>query len=166
MALNAFLKLKGAKQGDINGGSIQKGREGKIVVVGANHEVLSPSSGSGGAAIGKRVHKPFVIIKLLDKSSPLLYNALVNNENLVVWELQFFTNAMPGQGPGMEKQHYTVKLTNARITDIRFIMADNKFPDLAGLSEYEEVEFVYQSIEWTWVDGGITAKDDWSLTNV
>ena len=50
MALNAFLKLKGAKQGDINGGSIQKGREGKIVVVGANHEVLSPSSGGGGAA--------------------------------------------------------------------------------------------------------------------
>ena len=23
------------------------------------------------------------------------------------------------------------------------------------------LEFTYQKIEWTWVDGGITASDDW-----
>ena len=48
MALKAHLRLKGQKQGLIN---------------------------------GKRQHKPFVITKVLDKSSSLLYNALCNNEN-------------------------------------------------------------------------------------
>ncbi len=28
-------------------------------------------------------------------------------------------------------------------------------------AEYEEVAFTYQKIEWTWMDGGITAMDDW-----
>jgi type VI secretion system secreted protein Hcp len=25
----------------------------------------------------------------------------------------------------------------------------------------EEWSFTYQKIEWTWLDGGITASDDW-----
>jgi hypothetical protein len=25
----------------------------------------------------------------------------------------------------------------------------------------EEVQFTYQKIEWTWVDGGITSSDTW-----
>jgi len=40
-------------------------------------------------------------------------------------------------------------------------MPNNKRSDLAGLETYEEVEFVYQRIEWTWVDGGLVAADDW-----
>ena len=45
-------------------------------------------------------------------------------------------------------------------------MPNNKIPELAKLLEYEEISFTYQSIEWTWVDGGITAKDDWEAPNV
>ena len=33
MALNAYLKLKGQKQGEIKGSVTQKGREGKIMVI-------------------------------------------------------------------------------------------------------------------------------------
>jgi type VI secretion system secreted protein Hcp len=28
-------------------------------------------------------------------------------------------------------------------------------------SEYEEIAFTYQKIEWTWTDGGITSSDEW-----
>jgi type VI secretion system secreted protein Hcp len=163
MALNAFLKLKGEKQGDIKGSVTQKGREGKIMVIAANHEVVTPRDIVSGLPVGRHTHKPFVITKQLDKSSPLLYTALVNNENIISWELQFWTAAAGagGAGAGTEKQHYTVQLNNARITDIRFVMPNNKIPELAKLTEYEEVEFVYESIEWTWTDGGITASDKW-----
>ena len=27
---------------------------------------------------------------------------------------------------------------------------------------YERLSFTYQSIEWTWKDGGITAQDTWA----
>ncbi len=164
MAQNAYLTLKGQKQGDIKGGVTQKGREGSILVHAASHDVVSPRDVASGQASGKRMHKPFVITKEIDKSTPLLYQALVTNENLPVWTLRFFRVATAGAGgPSVEAQHYTVKLTNASITSIGFRMLDNQVADLARRSEYEEIAFVYQRIEWTWVDGGITAADDWNV---
>ena len=162
MALNAYLKLKGQKQGEIKGSVTQKGREGKIAVIAVSHEIVSPRDAASGLPTGKRMHKPFVITKELDKSSPLLYNILVNNENVPEWELQFWTPQLKATtGSGVEVQHYTVKLTNANIASIAFRMANNKHPDLMRFAEYEEIAFTYQKIEWTWVDGGIMAMDDW-----
>jgi type VI secretion system secreted protein Hcp len=157
MALNAYLKLKGQKQGEIKGSVTQKGREGKIMVIAVSHEIISPRDHASGLPTGKRMHKPFVITKELDKSSPLLYNLLTNNENVTDWELQFWRPS----GTGAENQNYTVKLTNANVASINFRMANNKHPDLMKFSEYEEIAFTYQKIEWTWVEGGITAMDDW-----
>jgi type VI secretion system secreted protein Hcp len=157
MALNAYLKLKGQKQGDINGSVTQKGRENKIMVIAVSHEIMSPRDPASGLPTGKRMHKPFVVTKELDKASPLLYNVLVNNENITEWELQFWQPS----ATGAEKQHYTVKLVNANIASIHFRMLNNKNPDLMRYAEYEELAFTYQKIEWTWMDGGITAMDDW-----
>ena len=162
MALNAYLKLKGQKQGEIKGSVTQKGREGKIAVIAVSHEIVSPRDPASGLPTGKRMHKPFVITKELDKSSPLLYNALVNNENISDWELQFWTPQLKAaSGTGVEVQHYTVKLTNANLASLAFRMPNNKHPDLMKYAEYEEVAFTYQKINWTWVDGGISAEDDW-----
>jgi type VI secretion system secreted protein Hcp len=157
MALNAYLSIKGQTSGQVNGSVTQKGRENKIMVIAVNHDVISPRDPASGLPTGKRMHKPFTITKELDKSSPLLYNLLVNNENITDWELQFWRPS----ATGAENQHYTVKLTNANIASINFRMANNKHPDLMKFAEYEEIAFTYQKIEWTWVDGGITAMDDW-----
>jgi type VI secretion system secreted protein Hcp len=162
MALNAYLKLKGQKQGDIKGSVTQKGREGKIMVIAVSHEITSPRDAASGLPTGKRMHKPFVITKELDKSSPLLYNALCNNENITEFELQFWTPQTGAVGgAGTEKQHYTVKLTNASIADIKFTMLNNKNPELMRYAEYEEIAFTYQKIEWIWNDGGIMSTDNW-----
>src|SRR5262245_26518966 len=101
MALNAYLRLKGQKQGEIKGSVTQKGREGSIMVIAVTHEILSPRDPASGLPTGKRMHKPFVVTKELDKSSPLLYSVLVNNENVPEWSLQFWTpqlNAAGGVG--------------------------------------------------------------------
>ena len=162
MALNAYLKMKGQKQGEIKGSVTQKGREGKIMVIAVSHSIISPRDAASGLPTGKRMHKPFVITKELDKSTPLLFNVLVNNENVTEWSLQFWTPQIKAaQGGGVEVQHYTVKLVNANIASIDFRMANNKNPDLMKFAEYEEVAFTYQKIEWTWNEGGITSDDDW-----
>lgn len=157
MALNAYLKLKGQKIGEIKGSVTQKGREGKIMVIAVSHEIVSPRDAASGLPTGKRMHKPFVITKELDKSTPLLYQVLTQNENITEWELQFWQPS----ATGAERQHYTVKLTNANIASIAFRMPNNKHPDLMKFTEYEEIAFTYQKISWTWTDGGITAEDDW-----
>jgi len=162
MALSPYLKLKGTKQGEIKGSVIQKGREGKIMVIAVSHEIVSPRDAASGLPTGKRMHKPFVITKELDKSSPLLYNMLVNNENISEWELEFWTPQIKAStGTGAEVQHYTIKLTNANIASINFRMANNRHPDLMKFAEYEEVAFTYEKIEWIWKDGGISAEDSW-----
>lgn len=167
MALNAYLKLTGKKQGQIKGSVTQKGRENTIMIIAVSHEIVSPRDIATGQATGKRMHKPFVITKELDKSTPLLYKALVTNENLSEFNLDFWQpNVTASGGAGVEKQHYSVKLTNAKISDIRFTMLNNKNPELTRYAEYEEISFVYEKIEWTWKEGGITATDDWAATTV
>ena len=148
-ALNAYLKLKGQKAGEIKGSVTQKGREGAIMVIAVSHEIVSPRDAASGLPTGKRMHKPFVITKEIDKSTPVLYRALASNENLSSAEFTFVDTVK-----GVETPVYTVKLTNANIASIRLIEgADGKL--------VQEVTFTYQKIEWTWVDGGITAMDDW-----
>ena len=162
MALNAYLKLKGQKQGEIKGSVTQKGREGKIMVIAVSHEIVSPRDAASGLPTGKRMHKPLVITKELDKASPLLLQMLTHNENIPEFELQFWTPQVKATGgAGMEVQHYTIKLTNANIASISFRMLNNKNPELTRYTEYEEIAFTYQKIEWLWNDGGIMAMDDW-----
>ena len=99
-----------------------------------------------------------MIVKEIDKSSPKLWSALVNNENLTTWVLRFWAAA----STGMEQEIYTITLTNASISSMREYMDDNLIPANATLPMLEEVAFTYQKIQWTWTDGGITAEDDWS----
>jgi type VI secretion system secreted protein Hcp len=162
MALNAYLKLKGATQGDIKGSVTQKGREGKIMVIAVSHQIVSPRDAASGLATGKRQHLPFIITKELDKSSPLLFSALVNNENLTTFELLYFKPQLSGLGAGAETNNYKVELTNAQIVDIKHTQLNNKLPEYANLPVLEEVAFTYEKITCTWVTGGITANDDWN----
>ena len=162
MALNQYLRLKGQTQGEIKGSVTQKGREDSIMVIAVSHEIVSPRDPSSGLPTGKRMHKPFVVTKELDKSSPLLYNVLVNNENVTEWELKFWTPQLKAlSGGGTEVNHFTVQLINANIANITFKSPNNRHPELMKIAEYEEVAFTYQKIIWTWNDGGITADDDW-----
>jgi type VI secretion system secreted protein Hcp len=142
---------------------VQKGREGKIGVIAVSHSIVSPRDSQSGLPTGQRQHKPFVITKELDKSSPILYSMLCTNENITEWTLQFWTPQIrAAAGTGTEVQHYTVKLTNANIASINFVQPNVRDPNLVKFAEYEEVAFTYQKIEWTWTDGGIMAMDDWA----
>jgi type VI secretion system secreted protein Hcp len=157
MALSAYLTLKGQKQGTIKGGVTQKGREGSILVHSFSNEILSPRDPSSGLPTGKREHKPVFILKEVDRASPLLWTALVTNENLTEWQLKFWTPT----ATGVEKEIYTIELTNASIASVREYMPDNEDPARASLPLLEKISFVYQKIEWTWMDGAVYAADDW-----
>jgi type VI secretion system secreted protein Hcp len=149
-ALNAYLKMKGEKSGDIKGSVTQKGREGSIQLISVSHEIVSPRDAASGLPTGKIQHKPLVIRKQIDKSSPLIASALTNNERIKTWEMSVYQP----NAKGAETVAYTIKLTNASIASIRLVT------DADGNMQ-EEIAFTYQKIEWTWADGGITAMDDW-----
>ena len=162
MALNAYLKLTGETQGEIKGSVTQAGREDSIAVIGFDQEITSPRDAASGLPTGKRQHGPLTIAKEVDKSSPLIYSAMVNNENITELELRCWQPSPTGQ----EVQHYTIQLENASISKIRQEMLNNKYPENMQHKEREHVSFCYQKIIWTWEDGGITAEDDWEAPNV
>jgi type VI secretion system secreted protein Hcp len=161
MALNAYLKLKGQKQGEIKGSVTQKGREGAILVFAVDHSIVSPRDAASGLATGKRLHKPIKITKEVDSASVLLYSALVTNENLTEWEMNFWRPMTRSAGSGSEEQYFTIKLTNANVASVHLVKPNTKDPNLLKLPDYEEIEFTYQKIEWIWTNGGVTAMDDW-----
>jgi type VI secretion system secreted protein Hcp len=113
-------------------------------LTGFAHEIVSPRDPASGLPTGKRMHKPITITKQLDATTPLLLNALVSNETL--------TSVLIGLDRD-GKQVATVKLTNASISDY------------VATGGNENWSFTYQKIEWTWLDGGITAQDDWEAPN-
>lgn len=140
------MTLRGQKQGNILGSCRYKGRDGTIVVEEFVHDIVSPRDAASGLPTGQRQHKPITITKRIDRSTPLLYNAMVNNENLTNVAFLFYRTGREG----LTEQYYTVELVNASISEIR----------PAG-RDVENISFCYQKIIWTWNDGGITAMDDW-----
>jgi type VI secretion system secreted protein Hcp len=141
-----LLTLDGQTQGAIEGGVMAEGYEGSISVLGFSHSVISPRDAASGLPTGKRQHRPVVITKRIDKSTPLLFQALVNNENIPHLHLRFYRETPEG----VREHFYTIELLNASISQIE-----------AGYPNTEAITFYYQKIIWTYEDGGVTTEDDW-----
>jgi type VI secretion system secreted protein Hcp len=155
MALNAYLKLKGSKLGEIKGSVTQKGREGRILVLGSSHAL-----GSAEAGLPLQ-HQPYELVKPVDQATPLLYQALVSGEVFSECEIQYWTPRTGGStGAGTEVQHYAVKLVNARLLDIAFEQPLTLDPALARWPESETLRLGYEQIEWRWTSTGKSAVAD------
>jgi type VI secretion system secreted protein Hcp len=128
----ATVMVTGQKQGQFS--------QAPIEVTAISHEIVSPRDPASGLPTGKRQHKPIVITTEWGASTPLFLNALTQNENLTSVLIGLLRDG---------KQVATIQLTNASISQF----------DQHG--ENVTLQFTYQKITWTWVDGGITAQDDW-----
>lgn len=132
------IEITGERQGEF------QGSDGPMMeIISFSHEIVSPRDAASGLPTGRRQHKPITITKEIDKASPLIFQALVDNENLteILIGLLKDGNAVA-----------TVRLTNASVAG------------RAQKGNYETISFVYQRIEWTWLDGNITAEDDWEAS--
>lgn len=148
-----YLSLKGETQGDIIGSVTENGHEDSIEVLSYSHSIISPRDAASGLPTGKRQHSPLVITKQIDRSTPLLYQALIMNEELTTWKLEFWKISQTGKS----EMFYSIELYKASIAEIS--------PRGSNFGSTEHVAFCYQKITWTWVDGGVTAEDDWETPN-
>ena len=148
MAMMAYMKVKGQKQGNIQGSVTQKGREGSIQVIEFHHSVVSPRDAASGLPTGKRMHRPLTITKPTDKATTHLYSALTTNENLPEVTIDFWTSQIKAAtGGGTEVQFYTVKLINASISSITTVLPNADNPAVQKMPLNDVVEFTYQKIE-------------------
>ncbi len=146
-----FATITGQKSGLIRGEVIQKGREQQHTILDFEYSVVSPRDPASGLPTGKRQHKLVRLLKKVTAASPLLFNTLVNNENLTQVKLDFWEPTRVGS----EIQTQTITLQNAYVASWRQFV----HPEL-GL--VEELELSFQKITIEWRQGGITAQDDWT----
>ena len=152
MALIAYLTLRGQKQGDIKGGATEKGREGSIPLISVAYDVETPLDPASGLPTGKRVHKPIRVVKVIDQATPKLLQALVTNEVLTSVRIEFWRPVPEAVSP-----YFIIVLTNALLAGIALAPSGE---DVSN--EYEQVQFTYQKITWSYPETGDTAEDDWS----
>ena len=152
--IHLFLKANGT---DIKGESSQNslGRQDSIECLYFEHLVQTARDAGSGMATGKRQYSPIIIRKRIDKSSPLLLKALVENQ-AVTGVFKFFRPNPAGDGT--TEQFYTVSFKAGRITSIKQYVADtfvatNNYPPL------EEVAITFNNINLTYTNGGITQED-------
>ena len=156
-SIHLYLKANGE---DIQGESTQVslGRENSIECVEFKDAVRTAREHGSRMAVGRRVHEPIVVVKRIDKSSPLLARALCNNEN-VAGTFKFFRPTPTGDGTA--EHFYTIEFTDGRIDSIvrhspnAFDPAESKNPPL------ETISFVFGTITWTYEPTGASHHDSW-----
>ena len=160
MAETVHLYLK-ANGSDIKGDSTQKslGREGSIECVYYEQEVVTARERGSGIASGRRQYTPLLIRKRIDKSSPLLMKALVENA-VIDGTLKFFRPNPTGDGT--TEQFYTVAIKQGRINHIKQYVPSTIVPSSSFEPPLEEVSFVFHTISWTYTNGGVQHEDTWS----
>ena len=86
MPIPAYMSVEGVTQGLITGGALsedsvgnlyQEGHDDEFMVQAFEHQIAIPRDAQIGQPSGTRIHMRMKVTKIFDKSSPLLYQALV-----------------------------------------------------------------------------------------
>ena len=160
-----YAWFTGVAQGPIEGfGSWtgeddQAGREGSSLIQQFDHEIVIPHDSQSGLPSGRRQHQPVRIVKRIDTASPGLYQALCQGERFT--EVLFHWYRIDTSGVGGQQHYFTIRLEDAVIVDMKAWFPITSDKEKADYAHFEDVQFTYRKIEWTWEDGGITTEDDW-----
>jgi len=156
--VHLYLKANGT---DIKGSSSQEslGRKDSIECVYYEQGVKTAREAGSGMATGRRQYEPLLIRKRIDKSSPLLAKALVENQ-VIEGKFKFFRPNPTGDGT--TEQFYTVEIKQGRIASQKQVSPDCICPATSTEPALEEVTFLYHTISWTYTNGGVTHEDTWN----
>jgi type VI secretion system secreted protein Hcp len=150
-----FLKLNGK---DIQGESSQHslGRENSIECVQFVQQVKTARETGAGAPTGRRQYDPIVVVKPIDKSSPLLVKGLVQNQ-VAEGVFKFFRPSPTGDGT--TEQFFRIEIKEGRIAAVKEYVLDTLDPEIATRPPLEEVSFVFGKISWTHAESGASFED-------
>ncbi len=92
--------------------------------------------------VSRATHQPIAITKNVDKSSPLLAQALANRE-VIDCTLDFFRLSAHGS----QEKFYTVKITGGMVVDLTFDIPHTLMQSEADPQEHIAIR--YRDITWT-----------------
>jgi type VI secretion system secreted protein Hcp len=169
MALQAWIAVKGAKQGQFKSESTAAKRRDKwMPVIAFTMGIVSPRDPASGLPTGKRQHHPITIVKAWGAASPQALTACAVNEVLTEVDIEFTRPSTTGG----DDVYQTVRLTNAAFSQIaRFTGRPDGSEDTpssghTGTSDMMELErwaFTFQKVEVQDNDGKTSFADSWTV---
>ena len=154
MSNPAYLWLTDTNGSPITGSSLVTGRIGAIELKAVTHHLSIPVDGNTGRLTGTRVHTPITVQKDFDKTTPLLYKALSENQTLKSATIKMYQIL----DAGVESEYFNIILENVKVTGI----TPNLFPDSGTGTHSATIQFRYEAITWKHCDGNIIYKDSWN----
>jgi type VI secretion system secreted protein Hcp len=159
MAFNGFVNF-----GDIKGESTDKDHKDWVTILAFNHGVSQPASvthkSAGGRSAEEADHMPFSITKLLDASTPKLYEACCKGTHIKEVDVELWR-----AGGDKPVKYMEFKLKEVLISGV---LANG---DPTGPAQFptETIHMTYGAIEWTYTKqkpdgtaaGNVAAK--WSV---
>lgn len=159
MAIPLHLWLKDDGGADIRGSSQVGGREHSIEVLSLSHGMHAPADSYTGKLMGGRSHRPLIIEKEIDKSSPVLYQAVARGMSLASAELKWYRV----NEAGYEEEYFNMLMRNVKVVSVSPRVPNIKEQASAHQNHVEVVEFMYEEIQWSYLDGNLIFKDAWNL---
>ncbi|VVO58491.1 Hcp family type VI secretion system effector [Pseudomonas fluorescens] len=157
MANHGYMTITGKAQGLISSGCSTQDSIGNKCQTAHADEIMVLSYSHNMANIGninKPTHNPIVITKNIDKSSPLLAQALSSRE-----EINCIINFYRISPFGLQEKFYTVEIRGGVVTDLTLDM-----PHVVLQNDVEPQEHLairYQDIIWTHHLAGTSGYSSW-----
>jgi type VI secretion system Hcp family effector len=157
MANHGYMTITGKAQGLISrgcssqesiGNKCQDGHQDEIMVLSFSHTM------SNFGNVTHTTHQPIVLTKNIDKSSPLLAQAIAQRE-VVNCKIDFYRISSTG---GQEK-FYTIEITDGLIADLTVDMPHSVLQN--DVAPQERVAIRYRDIYWTHHVAKTTGDSTW-----
>lgn len=167
MPIPAYLTLSGANQGDMSSGATgadsvgtmsKSDHENEIQVQAFKLNMTVPKDPQSGQPTGRRIHTGLTFTKVLDKSSPMIMQALATGEQIKTATFKFFRTSSSGE----QEHYYTIELEEALVTDVTPWFPNALDPSNSSISHMEDVTLSYKKISETHEVAGTSGSDDWN----
>ena len=158
MASPIYTTFKDEQGLQIKANVVIKGREGQAEGHAFNYAVSIPSDKNTGQLTAVRKHGSIVVTKMIDSSSPVLFDACCRGKTLKSVAIDWYRINDRGE----EEKYFTHLLTNVKIVNFRQFVLHVKDAQNDGYGHQEEVALRFQKIELNYPDGNIKASDEWT----
>jgi type VI secretion system secreted protein Hcp len=152
-----YLQIVGAAQGRFTGDLDGDGLPDLMVGHKLDSRASTATSIASGLPTGRRIWKPFTIVKEWGASSPQLARALATNENLLTVDI-FLQKQLSTGGSALV---FKIEMTNAHVVRFRQYIGDPATEPELATQVLEEVAFTFQKIQWTSISGKTSFQDTW-----
>lgn len=170
MTMYATCEIECSEMSDITTGCntpesvgevFQSGNEDCFLIQGVVHEIARACDPQSGQPTSAALHKALKVIKMTDKSSPMLYQALCTPVKLEKVIIKWYRNCSTG------KEHYfTTTLEDCYVASVTAIKknsldvsSDNIDYDVPDM---EEVTFTYKTCTWDHDVSSVSYSWDWN----